>query len=69
MDAMLDSIPMMQFNEWMAFFKLREEMRENNGKLKPRYGNGDQKEMSASLLHNMQAYQGARDRAQGKRGK
>lgn len=68
-DAMLDSIPITQFNEWMAFFKLREEMRENDGKIKPRYGNGDQTEMSASLLHNMKSYQGARDRALGRRGK
>lgn len=64
---MLDSITLPKFYEWLAFVNLREEMRENDGKLKPRYDNGYQKEMSASLLHNMKSYQGARDRALGRR--
>lgn len=68
-DAMLESIPMTKFYEWMAFYRLREEMRENDGKLKPRFGGEDQSEMSASLLHSMKSYQGARDRALGRRGK
>lgn len=64
---MLDSIPVTQFNEWMAFFRLREEMRENDGKLNQRYRGEDQAKLSGDLLHNMQAYQGARDRALGRK--
>lgn len=64
---MLDSIPITQFNEWMAFFRLREEMRDNEGKLKPRYSGEDKTKLSGDLLHNMQAYQDARDRALGRK--
>lgn len=64
---MLESIPITQFNEWMAFFRLREEMRENDGKLNQRYSGEDQAKLSGDLLHNMQVYQGARDRALGRK--
>lgn len=50
-DEMLEEMTAMQFNEWLAFFKIREELREKPGTTK------DKKDLSKGLIDAFKGFQ------------
>ena len=67
---MLASMTVMQYREWLAFFKIRNEDAPQSGAGNTRGGYGTspeaQKRMSGDILRAMTGYQQRRDKLKGK---
>ena len=67
---MLESMTIMQYKEWLAFFKIRADREKAESDGKPESGYGTSKEgqqrMSADILRAMTGYQQRRDKLKGK---
>ena len=66
---MLESMTAVQYQEWLAFFKIRSDREKTETGSKPEsgYGTGKdgQQRMSADILRAMTGYQNRRDRLKG----
>lgn len=67
---MLESMTAAQYQEWLAFFKIRSDREKIEPSGKPENGYGTSKEgqqrMSADILRAMTGYQNRRDRLKGR---
>ena len=68
---MLESMTAMEYQEWMAFFKIRSDREKAETGDKPETGYGtspdEQKRMSGDILRSMTSYQNRRDKQKGTR--
>jgi hypothetical protein len=60
-DAMLESMTAVQYQEWLAFYKIRNEMEKKDAD-----GTADKTLMSGSLNRALDGYQNRRDKRKGK---
>ena len=67
---MLDSMTAMQYQEWLAFFKIRTDREKADSGDKPASGYGTSKEgqqrMGADIIKALTGYQKRRDKLKGK---
>ena len=70
-DAMLEGMTAMQFNEWLAFFRIRKDLWEKTeappGVPSAGYGSSgeERQRLSGDILRSFQGFQKRRDKARG----